>query len=160
MSRGDDEWGDMVLPGVYMIRRCSSTGVTSGAVQPDKMVNLELLHLEIEDMERHIELLQKSNREIVAYLKEKGESRSAQEEGGGSGSLIEFSNGGLAEEDEDEVFLEAMEENTLVIERKKKELESLRMLIGGQRCGCSSTHTQHQGQELIAALSDDARIAL
>ncbi|KAG5476002.1 hypothetical protein CUR178_03717 [Leishmania enriettii] len=160
MSQGNDDWGDMVLPGVYMIRRCSGTGTTGGMVQSGKTANLELVHLEIDEMEKHIELLQKSNREIAAYLKEKQESRSAQEEGEGSGSMVALSDGGVGEEGDDEAFREAMEENILVVARKKKELEHLRALIGGQRCGCLCTHTQDQDPQSTAALSDQARITL
>ncbi|CAC9500772.1 conserved hypothetical protein [Leishmania infantum JPCM5] len=160
MSQSNDDWGDMVLPGVYMIQRSTGSGMTSGTVPPDKAVNLELIHLEIEETEEYIELLQRSNNEIAAYLKDQRESRFAEEEGGVGTSMIELSDGGLEEEDDDAVFREALEENALVIARKKKELEQLRALISEQRCGCSCAHTQHHNPQPIAAPRNETRIIL
>ncbi|GET89889.1 hypothetical protein, conserved [Leishmania tarentolae] len=160
MSQDNDDWGDMVLPGVYMIQRSICSGTITGPVTPEKMVNLELVHLEINETEKYIELLQKSNNEIAAYLKERRESRSAEEEGGGAASMMELSDGGVEEEDDDVVFREALEENALVIARKKRELEQLRTLISGQRCGCLCAHTQHYDPQPIAGLRNETRITL
>ncbi|CAG9576848.1 conserved hypothetical protein [Leishmania major strain Friedlin] len=160
MSQSNHDWGDMVLPGVYMIHRSTGSRMTSGTVPPDRAVNLELVHLEIEETEDYIELLQKSNNEIAAYLKEQRESRSAEEEGGVAASMIELSDGGVEEEDDDAVFREALEENGLVIARKKRELEQLRALISGQRCGCSCAHTQHHDPQPIGAPRNETRIIL
>ncbi|CAJ1029359.1 hypothetical protein Q4I30_005178 [Leishmania utingensis] len=159
MSQGNEDWGDMVLPGVYMIQRSTGAGMTSGTVRPDKTVNLELVHLQIDETKKYVELLEKSNKDIATYLKEQRESRSTEEGGGGAGSMIALS-GDMEEEDNDSVFREALEENELVIARKKRELEQLRALIGGQRCGCSCTHTQHHDPQSITAPSSETRISL
>ncbi|KAG5501585.1 hypothetical protein JKF63_03415 [Porcisia hertigi] len=161
MREGNDHWGEMIFPGVYMIQRSTGTPMTSGTAQPDNPVNLELVHLEIDETEKYIELLKKSNHEIAAYLMEQKERRSTEEEGGGAAaSMIALSDGGVEEEDDEAVFREALEENVLVIARKKRELAQLRALIEGQRCGCSCAHSKSVDPQSIAAPNDESRIAL
>lgn len=140
MSGNNADWGDMVLPGVYMIQRTAKSALTTETVQADGTVNLELVHLEIEEAEKHIELLDKSNREIALYLKEKREGSCDGEGDAGVTSMAALADGGVEEEEDDAVFREALEENVLVIARKKREVELLRALLGGQRCGCSHAH--------------------
>lgn len=141
MSQVSEDWGSMVIPGVYMIQRAPSASSLSTIMQPDGTLNLELLHLEIDEMEKHIELLRKSNIEIAAYLRETRENGEEAEEGGGMASMVACSSGAVESEDDDAVFREALDENVLVIAKKEMELEQLKALIAGQRCGCCSGHS-------------------
>lgn len=143
MTQANEEWGDMVIPGVYMIQRAPTTSSLSTVIQTDGSINLELLHLEIDELEKHIELLRKSNIEIAAYLREKRENGEEDEEGGGMSSMAACASGAVEMEDDDAVFREALEENVLVIAKKEMDLAQLRELVKGQRCGCGSAHS-HQ----------------
>lgn len=160
MSGSDGGWGDMIIPGVYMIQRTPKANILSTIVQPDGTLNLELLHLEIDELQRHIELLRKSNVEIAAYLKEKRENGEEDEEGGGMSTTVALSSGATEEEDDDAVFLEALEENVLVITNKERELEQLRELIKGQRCGCGGAHSHQHGAEPDQAAPSPTGITL
>lgn len=150
MSHSTEDWGDMVLPGVYMIQRTPNANTLSTIVQSDGTLNLELLHLEIDEVEKHIEMLRKSNVEIAAYLKDKRENAVEEDnDGGGMSSMVAHSSGETETEDDDAVFREALEENVLVIAKKEHELALLKELIKGQRCGCCSSHAHHESTPTI-----------
>jgi hypothetical protein len=150
----------MVIPGVYMIQRAPSASSLSSIVQSDGTINLELLHLEVDEMEKHIELLRKSNIEIAAYLRDKRKNGEEDEEGGGVGSMVALSNGTTEGEDDDAVFREALEENVLVIAKKERDLAQLKELIKGQRCGCCSAHSHPDAPQAEPSPPRQTRVTL
>ncbi|EKF26596.1 hypothetical protein MOQ_009705 [Trypanosoma cruzi marinkellei] len=133
-ERGENDWGEMVLPGVYMLRgsTASSRGKIFGldASKPQ----LELILNEIDVMERHVKKLKESNGEIKEYLKNRGDSiMESTNTIPTSGAVIAVSD----TEDINDVLAEALVENEAIISRKERELNELRQLIQSNRCACS-----------------------
>lgn len=141
MSAQSSDWGDMVLPGVYMIRRGVHTSRLQQILSSDGHLNLELVHLEVEELTRDIERLTRSNEEIVYYLSHKEEYKGGDTSEDASqdcsmAAMLATSAGETVEEDDDEVFRDAIQENESVIKRKEAELALLYKLIANQKCGC------------------------
>ncbi|KEG10405.1 hypothetical protein DQ04_03751080 [Trypanosoma grayi] len=132
-ARTEDDWGEMVLPGVFMLRRKTAplekriVGLSAGSTQ------FEILLHEIEVIETHIDKLKKSNAEIREYLKEaecRKENLAISCTSGGDISVCE-------PENDDGVFEDAIAENEALISCKEKELAELSRLIQSNRCACS-----------------------
>lgn len=143
MSAQGEDWGDMVMPGVHMIRRTMTVSQTQKILNPDGKLNLQLIHLKMEELARDIKRLTKSNVEIVYYLSHKDEYKDsgADDDDGGDCSMAAMmatTNDKIEEEDDDEIFIEALQENESVIKGKEAELELLGALIDSQKCGCSA----------------------
>lgn len=91
MSNNRSDWGEMVMPGVFMIQRqvrdvsYINSGSGSGRPEPVKdedKIDYEALYMEIETIQNFIERLEHSNREIEKYLSGNNNSNSNEEEGG------------------------------------------------------------------------------
>lgn len=138
----DTDWGDMVAPGVYIIQRSQKNADLSSIVERSGSVNLELVHLEIEEVQRHIDMLQKNNIEMAELIKELRSSSIAtdNQDSGKSNKKAALCNGEIADEGDEELLLDAIAENKDVIALKQRELDHLNKLIKGQRCGCSCSH--------------------
>ncbi|PWU99544.1 hypothetical protein C4B63_9g200 [Trypanosoma cruzi] len=133
-ERGKNEWGEMVLPGVYMLRGSTTSSRGRTFDLDASKLQLELILNEIEVMERHMKKLKESNNEIKEYLKNRGDSiMESTNTISTSGAVAAVSD----TEDINDVLAEALVENETIISRKEMELNELKQLIQSNRCACS-----------------------
>lgn len=122
----NEEWGKMVMPGVYMIPR--GPLLSSEVVESDEyyLSHPDLIHHDIQELEGLVAKLRSSNQEIEDYLSDLNREKS---EGPRMLSVDERAC------DDDDMFLEAIVENKRIIGEKEIELRRLRNLIVLQSCG-------------------------
>lgn len=125
----EDAWGEMVIPGVYMIKRQRVFTEISGDSDDKAYTNPELLHHDLKELEKLVQKLKESNCEIAAYLSDPNRER--EDEGRRLASL----SGEAC--DEDEEFRAAIAENEQIIREKEKEIKRLQALISLQHCGAN-----------------------
>ncbi|KAH9588981.1 hypothetical protein LSM04_008499 [Trypanosoma melophagium] len=132
MSRQSrNDWGEMVLPGVYMLHR--KTALEKKLVGPNAgNVQIEVILHEIEVMQNHINKLKQSNDEIREYIKKKESLRISEKIPSPTGDDREVCDS----TDNITVFMDALLENEIVISSKERELEELKRLIHPNRCAC------------------------
>lgn len=147
------EWGEMMMPGVYMIRRhvgITEPGVDAGANDP--LLRPDTVHNDIKEVEKLIKKLKESNEEITKYLEEemsKGVSSGDSKNTTSSERHLATVDGEVC--DELEEFRAAMAENEQIISRKEEELTYLRKLLDLQRCGKALHEEEKRGEEGVAA---------
>ncbi|ORC87136.1 uncharacterized protein TM35_000231070 [Trypanosoma theileri] len=126
-----NDWGEMVLPGVYMLRR--TTAVEKKLVGADAgNVQIEIILHDIEVMQNHINKLKETNDEIREYIKNKGSLGISERPPSPSGHDVEVCD----PTDNITVFKDALVENEIIISSKERELEELKRLIQPNRCAC------------------------
>ncbi|RNE98775.1 uncharacterized protein Tco025E_09167 [Trypanosoma conorhini] len=135
-SRND--WGEMVLPGVYMLRGCTAPSQGRLVGVDASRPQLEFILEAIEVMERHTSKLKESNEEIRRYLRNPDsvmESTNALSTSTSEVAVCEA-------EDVNSILAAALQENEALISRKERELNELKQLVQNNRCACSYHSTQ------------------
>ncbi|EAN91645.1 hypothetical protein C3747_88g195 [Trypanosoma cruzi] len=152
-ERVKNDWGEMVLPGVYMLRGSTTSSRGRTFDLDASKLQLELILNEIEVMERHVKKLKESNSEIKEYLKNHGdsimESTNTISTSGAVAAVIDT-------EDINDVLAEALVENETIISRKEMELNELKQLIQSNRCACSY-HSIKENNEGHSVPDDTSR---
>eukprot|EP00796_Vickermania_ingenoplastis_P001914 gene1914-1159_t len=134
----NDNWGEMVMPGVFMIRgNIVSNDPLSRTTESTAYSHPELIHHDIKQLEAIVTKLKESNLEIASYL-----SDSTREKGQNDDRRLASTSGEVC--DSDEEFREAMKENEHVIREKENEIKRLHELIQVQHCGTDL----HQNQKV------------
>ncbi|CCW70455.1 unnamed protein product [Phytomonas sp. Hart1] len=156
MSAKEDEWGDMIMPGVYMISRSNKTISSSLQLSSntDGVSDFEYLHNDIEKMQFDITQLVDSNKEIQSYLNNIGSDKDIS-------SYSEDEPKFTCHEDDINIFINALKENDLIIKRKQRELIHLKEILNGLRCGCAHHDSSMQQRSHSAeSVTPNDRITL
>ncbi|RHW74038.1 uncharacterized protein TEOVI_000682700 [Trypanosoma equiperdum] len=128
---GSDGWGEMVLPGVFMLRR--SAALPRKLIGPvsdgDKM---EIIAYKIEEIEKYIQKLKESNANINEFLNDEGRNSGTRHQTLSSNDISTLNADG-----DDRVLLEALAENAALISSKTRELEELKALLQNNCCACA-----------------------
>lgn len=144
-EEGRSEWGEMVLPGVYMIAGKVHVDKASAKKAPDYTE----VYRRIDEVQGYIEKLEASQ----SYMREQLASMEADEEDVDddcaqnvatlcleSSESAEGGHGGGSEAD----FLrDVMKENELAVQQKQRELSKLMEMIKMHTCSCS--HAKEEG---------------
>lgn len=126
----NDNWGEMVIPGVFMIQRNKIVPTEPSLTkEANPYTNPELIHGEIKELEALVRKLKESNTEIMNYLADQSRDRGTDER-----RLVDVDGQAC---DEDEEFRAAMIENEHIIREKEVEIKRLEKLIELQHCGKS-----------------------
>ncbi|CCW63610.1 unnamed protein product [Phytomonas sp. EM1] len=120
------------MPGVYMISRTSQNirNYLKPSSSHDRVIDFEQLHKDVEKLQLDIEQLVNSNKEILTYINTIGGDKDVL-------SCIEGEPSYTCPEDDVDIFIDALKENDLVIRKKQRELDHLRKIMNGLRCGCA-----------------------
>nr|CCC89544.1 conserved hypothetical protein [Trypanosoma congolense IL3000] len=149
----NDGWGEMVLPGVFMLRGKTSTSRLADYDPYSGEVDI-ILH-RIEQLEKYIEKINQSNALIGEYLREENCGTTDTQS-----VLSGMEVGTLDGDNDDSVFLEALAENNAILSMKMRELNELKSMVQSSHCLShyhhdSSITTEHMSREQSAEITPE-----
>lgn len=133
------EWGDEVMPGVFMNRSRSSEATLLAALsdgQHDQQ-HFQRIHEDIDETYRLIGRLRHSNEYMIQYLEEDGKEEDPAEK---------------------EVVREAIKENEVLVKEKEKELRMMMALVANHRCAHRHNHLRSEEEVCVVPSPRDAMI--